>query len=239
MSAFATLGSPPCSAKNCWAARVSIWISTPFPTSGKTSSSSTTTCPNGVAARNRFWSFWLRTPIAKWSAIPAPTSTPRSGRCGTRFCRVLEEELRPSARRAGLRFPPHHLCQSQSPESDGRHFYDPTPPLPRFSPRNRQSPALGLAHRAPECSASHLSDTQDRGPAHLSQPVSGPTASVVHRRVRSRATYRFTDQRSAHFRRQADYSLRPTHVDRKLVGRLCRLLSLGRAQFCSGSEGGF
>src|SRR5215831_15431044 len=46
----------------------------PFPTSGKTSSSSTTTCPNGVAARNRFWSFWLRTPIAKWSAIPAPTS---------------------------------------------------------------------------------------------------------------------------------------------------------------------
>src|SRR5215471_6126957 len=59
MSAFATLGSPPCSTKNCWAARVSIWISTPFPTSGKTSSSSTTTCPNGVAARNRFWSFWL------------------------------------------------------------------------------------------------------------------------------------------------------------------------------------
>src|SRR5215472_6566121 len=74
MSAFATLGSPPCSTKNCWAARVSIWISTPFPTSGKTSWSSTTTCPNGVAARNRFWSFWLRTPLAKWSAIPAPTS---------------------------------------------------------------------------------------------------------------------------------------------------------------------
>src|ERR1022692_733322 len=63
------------------------------------------------------------------------------------------------------------------------------------------------------------------------QPLSGPGAPDVHCRSRPRATHGFAHQRPAHFRRQAHHSLCPTHVDRKLPGRLSGLLSPGRTQF--------
>src|ERR1022692_947802 len=237
MRGFAPRGPPPCNAKSCSAARASISISILSLTSGKTSSWNATTCPNAAAARSPFWCFWLRMPTARCSATPAPICCAAIRPMPFSVSWSSGRKVTAVFLRTWSSIPASPPTPISPPESDGHHLHDPAPPVTRLRTRNGQPATLGLANRATRCPPSHLSDAQGCRPADPRQPLSGPGAPDVHCRSRPRATHGFAHQRPAHFRRQAHHSLCPTHVDRKLPGRLSGLLSPGRTDRGSSPPG--